>query len=387
MKTRALLPLLLGGSLLFGGSLIARGDQDPPVNSAYKQTSDPSGYKDEIKGLVDAEIKKLADPASQSDARDWLSSQAILDGDPAKTAPAYMTFYGGIVSSEFADALSKPDTSARVRVNMAIVAGTISQTSKVVTLIPVIETLLTDKSDAVVLLAEKAANNVIPSALSSTTLAKVDLDNFLAAIAKGVTDHPAAPIGGDIAEVAYRALNPIVQGIDVPPAVLKSLADVNLSLQSARLKLYQSASAGIPENPQADTYASSFLLDHQRTWPNLDAKEQLASIQNASDLISMAGQRAAKMPGTNEELIQAINREGKFLQYVEAANFSNPTLDADLVTISKGLSVGSLPEVILESCTKIYPALKDASPMLADLQAPPSLSGAAPSAAADAPTP
>ncbi|MDP9172970.1 MAG: hypothetical protein M3O30_03785 [Planctomycetota bacterium] len=386
MKCRWLFCLAFIGSLCLGREF-ARADADL-VPSSWKEDVEPSGHKDDIVNKMGAAANNLNTSATTASARKWFEDAASVNGDATLASPAYRQLYGEALNKQFLSLLTNPKTAVRVRVNIAIISSVVSVKLKTNALLPTVLQLLNDKSDAVVLAAEKPAGNLLPSLFNQAK--GDDRDNLLAAMVKSVADHSTPPMAGDIAQDAYKGMNPLIGNFQVTGSDFDSIAKYNLDMQKARLELYKTGSSGIPDSPVVDTYPSEFLLAASE-WGQLQDPDKLRAIQQAVDLISMAAQRAEKRSANqNDELIKTIDDEGYPLLQLAKETFKDAACETAIQAVRQ-ISVGSRPEAIETARAALFPALHDAAanaPILANLVAPPDLNGDAgttPAPAAAAP--
>ena len=373
---------------------VARADAPPldaPVPDTYKSASNLSSQTAAVVALITPELTKLSDPADpdgQGSARAWLIKEALMDGTPSATSSTYVDLYTGTLNQAFTAALANPSTSVHDRVNIAIVtaaiADAVANAHLLTSLQPTMVALLGDKSSAVVLWGQRAAGSRLRNLTNGAGANNADIETLLAALVKSVTDHPEPPIGGDLAETAYRAINPALDIQSSPntinPAVLTLLVQYNQSLQTARMSVY---ATGVPERPYCDTFPSVFMLD-SHWWPMLTPAQQTEALQLAVNLISDAGRRAAQLSSTqNQELVHTVSAEAGYLMtLMDDTKISTPDTTA-VLSVVRSLSPGNRPEVILASVRKVYPMIHGIFP---DVTQPPHES-AAPSTIPDSATP
>jgi hypothetical protein len=252
------------------------------------------------------------DSATVNMVRTWLIAQ-----NPPTASGPYQQAYAAALNAAFMNVLGQGNAPVNFRVNAGIIIKYISGPKE--SLAPTVILLLTDKSPAVVLWGERAAEEVFPLAMQNANGAFNAAggmgSKMLDAVVKSVTTQPDAPMAGDVAEAAYRAINPHLWDVKLTPPAgpMASLVDANLKLQGIRIQIYKTV--GVPANPVADTYASYFFF-WPGTWTVMNQQQQQQAVQSATDLTSYMGQRAAMLQAAsqNQELISALKEEGKWIQ-------------------------------------------------------------------------
>ncbi len=343
---------------------------DPGISDQTKADLNVAAHPDEIAEIsqkIHDEVAKLAqnpaDPAIVSMVRQWLIGQMALEGNAGGTTPAYQDAYANALNQEFSSYLSKPDTAVNTRLNFGIIIAQLE--GKTENLAPSVILLLQDKSSPVALWGVKAAEAMLPVAVQDPAFNGGMRDKVLAAIIDAVAAHPDGPVGGMVADEAYRAINPEMvnwpPGLFPPPNALGALIDANLKLQKTRIVLYRKS--GVPESPLSDTYASFLLLGFPNIWSAMAPAQQLQAAQQTSDLVSLAGQWAASRPNNqNDELISALNEEGEWIM-----DLGKTLQDQNIQTAGSDvnrLSVASPANTILDACKEVYPAMQAQFPTL-----------------------
>jgi hypothetical protein len=335
---------------------------DPPIDDAIKQQTDVTASADQITQSITTETQKLStdsDAVSQAMSRDWLIAQPLSPG----ATDAFKEFYYTAINKQLAAILAQPNVSVRTRVNVAIVAAKIAESSKTWDLLPVTLTLLNDPSDAIVLWGERAAGFQLVDMLNDPNAPAADRKTLLDTMESAVVKHCGTPtLGGFIVEQVYSDINPFLKGVNPQGAALDDLINTNLALQKGRLGLY--TSGNMPESPYVDTYASQFLLD-PGTWAAMNPQQQLAAVQQAGDLICKAA--LLEMSGNvnngapqQSDLMKAVSREGDYLGIL-ATKLNNTNL-AGAATAVKDLGVASQPTAIRQACQQAADALSQAFP-------------------------
>jgi hypothetical protein len=364
--------LVIASILVIHERALAQADAIP---SSWKGEADPSSHKDEILSRVQTELTSLANPATSGAARNWLRDASAVPNDPSQTSAGYRQLYAEILNQRFLALLNDPKTPIRMKINIAIVSATVGDRVRNAALLPVVLRLLSDKSNAVVLWAEKAAASQMPTLVSNDANAE-DRDKLLAAIVKSVGANNQPPMAGDIASDAYWGMNPLLglTKVAMTDAGFASLAKTNMDLQKSRMELYKS---GSPDSPDADTSPSIYLLSRD-SWAKLNDQDKLRALQQSTDLISMAAQRAENLVtgGNNQELIKTVTDVGYCLYSLAQDQFKNADLTAAIQKLRQ-ISLGSRKDDIETARTALIAAIKNAAattPMLGDLKDPPSLS-------------
>jgi hypothetical protein len=333
--------------------------QDPPVPDTYKSDDGAIANKDALVGLISAEVQKLsngADADSQSLARDWLTTEAV------SSSVGYRDAYASALNDQLVTLLSNPQTSVRARVNAAIVTNSVVKSSKNLDLLPATTLLLKDKSDAVVYWAEQAGGSLVPDLLNGNNQQqRVD---FLSTMVQAAIDHSSTEVGGNIVELTYTVLNPVMKALNQNAPGFSDLADANIKLQQGRLNLYKTS---IPENPYADTYASQFLLN-PIYWGGLTPSQQLQALGGMANLIRLASgytTAGGLTTGQLSELMKAVSAEGACGSELASNTLNNPDLANAFQSVSN-LSVASQPADIKVACDRANSTLLSAYPKLLD---------------------
>jgi hypothetical protein len=338
---------------------------DPGLPADLKTAQDISSPgSQQISDAIKAEFAKLADdtnPDNQTAARDWLVNEATLKDNPSSTSSYYISAYAGALNNAALQQLSKPDTTDRCRLNIAVAVTRILLAAGNKELSPTVLALLKDKTPSVVIWGQRAAGNLLDFLLAGNNAADPDRQAVFDAVAAAVVANPEPPLGGLIADEAYRAIRPEGRHLaNLSDAALKMVVEANVKLQDSRLKLYL---AGVPEWPDADTSASGFLLSGA-VWESM--------------IIALAGHRAAQRAGNLDpvtvELILVLRHEGVYVQIL-----AQRTLNADQLRSAAGSVAALSPTTpaanITAAVDKIFPAIRDSDTMFSDLQPPPELPG------------
>jgi hypothetical protein len=331
---------------------------DPGISDQIKSDLNVRSHPDEIAEInhkVHDEVTKLAqnpaDAAVVSAARQWLIGEMLLQGNVGGTAPGYQEAYSGALNQEFSDLLSRPTTAVNTRLNIGIIVAQLQ--GKTESLAPTVVLLLNDKSSAVVLWGENAAGAILPVAMQN---ASFKAEPVLAAVVDAVISHPDGAVAGMIADEAYRAINPKLwpPGLFPPQPALNALIAVNLKLQKSRLELYKK---GIPASPWSDSYASYLLLGFNNIWNSMNATQRQDAAQQASDLVWLAGRRAANQASNqNDELIRVLKEEGEWIAAL-GVTLDDQGLQKAGAAVNQ-LGVASPANVILDACKTVYPAMQ-----------------------------
>jgi hypothetical protein len=358
MKRRCVIALLTLSSLFGRYAFADTTPATPDPDIAPEIKADAANHADEIGQAIRAELGKMVqqptDPNIINAGREWLiKAGSFNDGASAQ----YQSVYTDQLNKAFTDLLNKPSTPASVRLNMAVLIPKL--TVRVVNLAPVVVKLLEDKSVVVVLRAEGAAQFLLEAGMQPPGFNAGDRDLLLDAIVKSIANHPNPPVEISLAEQAYKAIYPpLYPPNDYPTGGdLVALISANLKLQEARLKIYQTA---LPENPYADTFASGFLIgseNHPEVWKAMTVDQQTQSIQQSADLVAMACQR---LQGSNEELVRAIQAEGKWLGIVNKTVLNQDAGTADAAEQLQKVSAGTAPEDVRKLSDSLQLALRTA---------------------------
>jgi hypothetical protein len=320
-----------------------------------------------------------------TDARKQLITQFY--SQPANSQDAYLADLAKLMM----DALTNPagPPPVRARMEFAIIANDLGSSSHNLVFVPLVTQLVGDSADPVVHWAEKAAGKILQDALTNdptgpTTTALVQ--QIIASI--GSSGHASTPMAAQIADSAIKSLilfsgNGMPAPI-LPPASLSAQANYIMDLEKARISLYMT---GVPESPYSDSFTATVLLDPAK-WATFTAAQQMRSVQEASDLISVIGQRYGQGThgGQNSEMLHGMKTEADSLRAMEQALFNNKPLDDALAAVHN-LNVGSQPATVATAGQNVYAALL-ATPKFSTLTPPPTVQPPAtvPGAAPLAPT-
>jgi hypothetical protein len=196
---------------------------------------------------------------------------------------------------------------------------------------------------------------------------------LLAGLVGAVAGHPDGPLAGTIAEDAYITINPHMWNVGNVPTgpALSALIDANLKLQASRLTVYQMT--GVPPSPKADTYAT-YLFSWNQAWPTMTPAQQLQAAQQAANFIAWAGQRSAAMAvNMNQELIEALQSEGKWVNLMGQLISDDPIQQVG--TAVQHITAGTPAQQIVQLCNAVFPAMQN-NPAFTSLVAPTPIGGA-----------
>jgi hypothetical protein len=360
------------------------GGRAVPADVKTAGTIDPNN-KTAIQKFVNDTVQQLAAPAADvsSKARDALIGETRLNdakGQNTATA-AYLDFYAQCVNSALTNLVKNPD--ARIRLNAAIVtAGVAREAGPIansVQLVPLIMTLLQDKSQAVVLWGVKASGPTILAQLKGALVGAPNLQLIQAVIA-AVKANPKGLIGGAIAFDAYDALagNIPLSRSQPAPNLVKALIGPMQDLMTWRLTLFVK---GVPPEPRAERIGANFLCSPW-VWPQETPAQQMTTLQLLSDLLNLAAAQAQQAnPGDFTDLIGTINSAAKSM----SITINDAGIQAALKPLTGNLT--AVPKATLVTQTAaVTEAIKKIGNFAA-LKPPPALQGheAAP-APASAPT-
>jgi hypothetical protein len=260
-------------------------------------------------------VDKSTDPATVKMVRDWLVKQ-----NPEGTSAAYKTTYTSALNQAFVGTLAQPNVPLGARINMGVIIWSLSGQRD--NLAPTVIALLNDKSPAVIVWGEKAAESMLPAALSNANnvfCTTGQRDAVLDAIEKAILAHPTGPMAWDVAQCGYDAINPRSkwpESLRTPPAPnLAALVKANLDLQGERIKYY--LNTGVPDNPEADTLASYYLM-WKDVWGSLNNDDKTTILQNSINLTGLMAARVGTLGDIqkNTELIAALKAEGTWIQHL-----------------------------------------------------------------------
>ena len=288
---------------------------DVGITATAQNSLNPATFSGEVNQKVSAEVQKLeenaGDPGVVKMVRTWLITQ-----NPPTASGPYQQAYANALNTAFISVLGQGDPAVNFRVNAGIIITNLSGPKE--GLGDTVIKLLQDKCPAVVLWGEKAAESIFPRAMQNANNpfnAQGGMGGkMLDAVVKSITTQPDPKVGGDVAEAAFRAVNPglwTIKGLTPAPAAFGALIDANLQMQATRINIYQNT--GVPQNPRADTYPS-YLMFVANVWKTMTPQQQQSAVQNAVNLTSYMGQRAAKQAANqNQELVGALKEEGQWI--------------------------------------------------------------------------
>jgi hypothetical protein len=355
-------------------SMWVRGDvatvpPDAGISDRAKTALNEANFSAEIAQKISDEVNKLvqnpSDKGTVAMVRQWLNSE-----DPPTATHPYQEAFSQALNQSFLNVLEQSNPPVNTKINFGLVIKDLNGPK--MNLAPTAQKLLADKCQAVVFVGEQAVWAILPEALQNPNFKPVVRDGLLSAVIGGVKANSGPPLGGLIAEWAYRAINPkLWAGGTMPQGDnLSALVDCNLNLQKSRLDIYQNI--GIPEFPKADTYASYLLLSGD-VWGKMSNAQQLEAVQWAVNLVSLIGQRAA-VPGQStdqtRELTDALISEGSWLK-VLAGILADPQMQAACDQIVN-MQVGITPAAIKTACEAVVSQVLQ-NPAFSSLTPPPTI--------------
>jgi hypothetical protein len=329
---------------------------DPPISPAAQQALDMTPFADELAKIgpeVDKLMQNPRDQPTVSMVRNWL-----VDQDPTNATNPYQVAYAIALNQAFVNALSQPNAPITAKINIGIVISQLSGPKA--NLAPAITKLLGDTNPVVALWGLKAAYTMLPWALQNANFNASGLrDALLAAIVNAVSSHPDGPLAGPIAQEAYWVINPRMWKPVMFPATteLSALIEANLNLQSVRLTIYQTI--GVPPFPLGDTYPT-YLLLADPAWSAMTPDQQLQAVQQATNLVSLIGQRFAVSTATtmnqNQDLIDALKEQGEWIRLLGQA-LSDQNIETVGAAVNK-LTQGVPPAEVRKACDDVNGALQ-----------------------------
>lgn len=321
----------------------------------------------QIEQFVTAQVANLssgADAAAQSAARDALVAAAA-------GVPAFADAYAKAVNDAVTP-LAK-DEDWRVRLNAAIVAAKVADKTNSPRLRGAALAFLGDKEDSVALWGVKTARAVVPATFAAQgAAASPD-------VIRAVTETALKRKSGPITAEAYQTLAPKIatDTKNVEPLVKAAVPEL-LRLMAARNQMYMT---GTPDEPTAENTALLFL-SYEPVWNAMpDQQKQAAkqaAMQRVSDLVGLAGQRAATASRTEmERLVPLLQQAGKALQVIAARQGdAGKALEIAAANLAK-VNLSTPGAQAASAAAAVYPAVK-ALPQFADLTPPPTVSPVAP---------
>jgi len=336
---------------------------DPPIAAAAQSALNMAPFGDELAKVgpeVDKLVQNSTDPATVSMVRNWL-----IDQDPPAATNPYQVAYSAALNDAFVNALSQPNVPINAKINIAIVIKSLAGPKT--NLAPTVVKLLAEPNAAVAQWGVKAAGAMLPGALEDANFnAGGQRDQVLNGIVSAVSNHPDGLLAGPIAEDGYRAINPKLWVGPTPTgAALAALIDANLDLQGNRLTIYRNI--GVPAFPVGDSYPS-YLFFTPIAWPAMSPAQQVKAVQQASDFVSLAGQRyssAAPTMNLNQELIAALKGEGEWI--TKLGGILNDQQIQQVGTDLNQLSTGAPALTVQQVSGSVFGALQN-NPAFTNLQ-------------------
>jgi hypothetical protein len=343
---------------------------DPPISPQAQEALNMAPFADELAKIgpeVDKLMQNPGDQPTVSMVRNWL-----VDQDPTSATNPYQEAYATALNQAFMNALAQSNAPITARINVGIVISQLSGPKA--NLAPTITKLLGDANPAVALWGLKSAITMLPWALQDGNFnGSGQRDALLAAIVGAVSSHPDGPLSGPIAEAAYNAINPKMpswRGAAPTGAAFSALIDANLKLQLARITIYQTT--GVPAFPKGDTFPS-FLLLTNPAWSTMTSTQQLQAAQQATNLVSLMGQRfsvsTAATMSQKQDLIEALQEEGKWINLLGTI-LSDQNIQAVGTVVNK-VSAGVPAATLRLDCDAVFPALQQNQAFTQMTQPPP----------------
>jgi hypothetical protein len=198
--------------------------------------------------------------------------------------------YAQALNSQLMPLLSNPDQT--VRLNVAIVVASVAEKADSVRLLPITLQLLSDKSDAVLIWALRAAKFVLPPAILANQQAKL-----LAAI-KAQTGPNANPM---LLQLVYEAFCPPLKDPATSGKVVMVVVPELQALLEGRVQQFRTQ---VPPDLLSVVPATNYLCTD--AWQPSGPALQLKSVQILVDLISVVGERADVSQGLEKQQLISI---------------------------------------------------------------------------------
>jgi hypothetical protein len=273
-------------------------------NGTKNDTGEVAGF---IKGQIEALGGDSADKRGK--AREALVSEVNPVSANQKFNPAFLDTYAQEINKQLAPLVTNEDV--RIRLNAAIVVARVAEKVENARLIPIIETLLNDKTDAVLIWGVRASGYVLPPLLEAGVPQQ---QQKLIGEIKGCAKNPT------LIALVYEALTLNYPTLKAAPANLPKsvqlVVPAIMELMQARAEALRTGTD--PKEPAADVAPILFLVDG-RIWKVCAPDKQLASqqlqiVQVIVNLLTYAGHRVV-MPGVadSDQLTILVRKAGRSL--------------------------------------------------------------------------
>lgn len=329
-----------------------------------------------VKKFISDQIALLTGPSStaQSTARKAIIAQL----SPGSTPDFYSKF--AAIWSVDATAILAKNPSVSVRLNIAIVTRTLTESGRVMDPKPLVIALIKDKDPCVALWGIKAARPIIELLLQAPPIggkAAVLADPIVPAIIDAVRRAGDTQVAGIVTTDAYNTLivddnHPIV-GLSqqqaaplVPPLVgpILDIVDFRLNQYVTGVRI-EAASLSGPQAPGAERIVGTFLSTN---YSKVSSTLQTRIIQDLVNLVTLLGERAALYQNSKDDLAQIRDT----LRYATSAlRVLVPSADKDLSWLEPP-PPASTPKEILDH-TKLVYAVIAKDPQFKSLTAPPKI--------------
>jgi|GEM_PF-3086041 len=266
---------------------------------------------DAIRPQVDSFVKdavtkiESTDPAAQKAGRDTLTDAA----NNANASDVFLDVLASSLNGQLLATKLADNKDLRSRLNAAIAVSRVAAKASAKTpntkLEPIIEKLISDKSQPVNLWGIKASESILPAML----ITHQDVKHLAQLIIESVKDHSDCAECGTTVEEAYHALT-LSDAKGVPPEAVKGFVQYPMQLLAWRVSMYQTV---IPPSPSADTEATSFFVKDV-AWSAMDAAQRAQALKLMEDLLEGIDKQIPQAGDNKGQLVDSIKYTGYAIQ-------------------------------------------------------------------------
>ncbi len=312
------------------GQLPAGASGDPIPLAAKNATSAASAnfYIPQIRQFIQNELTQLktSDFAAQTAAK-----AKLVDECSRGSQPAFYAVYAREWSAAASPLMAPSAGNAmRLRLNIAIITGRLSEICQSLEIEPVVRMMLSDHDSSVALWGVKAARPLILVIIQSPQLPAVVSSKLIPTLVASVKSHDSSDLSGYIVTDAYHVLAiRDIPGLSAPQvkALVPPLVSPVLDILEARILQY-AGTTPVPA-PGAEHDVATFLSG---SYPTAKPAEQARIVQDLVTLETYAGQRA-NLYTTPSDLAQ-LRDMLKFATSALKVIASNPGVDNALNWLS-----------------------------------------------------
>jgi hypothetical protein len=267
---------------------------------------------DAIRPQVDSFVKdavtkiESTDPAAQKAGRDTLTDAA----NNANASDIFLDVLASSLNGQLLATKLADNKDLRSRLNAAIAVSRVAAKASAKTpntkLEPIIEKLISDKSQPVNLWGIKAAESILPALL----MTHQDVKHLAQLIIESVKDHSDCAECGTTVEEAYHALTLNGSTKGIPRDAIKGFVQYPMQLLAWRVSMYQTL---IPPSPSADTEATSFFVADV-AWSAMDTAQRAQALKLMEDLLEGIDKQIPQAGDNKGQLADAIKYTGQAIQ-------------------------------------------------------------------------